>query len=72
MEESETHDHDDDDIEGYEICIPPLLALEHVISIYCEEMYVLCGSNIKQTCMILEITEDQLIEFLSEELDFNI
>ncbi len=68
MEDDEIHDDD----EGYEICIPPLLALEHVIAIYCEEMYVLCGSNIKQTCMILEITEDQLIEFLSEELDFNI
>jgi len=68
VEDDEIHDDD----EGYEICIPPLLALEHVIAIYCEEMYVLCGSNIKQTCMILEITEDQLIEFLSEELDFNI
>lgn len=68
MEGSEIHDDDSD----YEICIPPLLALEHVIAIYCEEMYVLCGSNIKQTSMILEITEDQLIEFLSEELDFNI
>lgn len=69
MEDDEIHDDD----EGYEICIPPLLALEHVISIYCEEMYVLCGSNIKQTCLILEITEDQLIEFLDDGgLDFNI
>lgn len=60
-------DHETD----HDICIPPLLSLEHVIAIYCEEMYVLCGSNIKQTCMILEITEKQLIEFLGEELDFS-
>lgn len=61
---------DHPEISNHDICIPPLLTLEHVISIYCEQIYLLCGSNIKQTAIILDITENQLVKFLSEELDF--
>ena len=55
----------------YDICIPPLLTLDHVICFYCEQIYTLCGSNIKQTAAILDITEIQLMKFLGDELDFS-
>ncbi len=59
------------EITDLDIYLPPLLALEHAIAIYCEHVYVYCGCNLKQTAMILEITEKQLVAFLDEELDFS-
>ncbi len=54
----------------HDVYLPPLLALEHAIAIYCEHVYTYCGCNLKQTASILEITEKQLVAFL-DELDFS-